>query len=863
MAVFDFFANMEDSRLKPRLLKSLITDRLPTNENEKEPFTAPYELAAVVSTIKTHSLLSESLPEPCDPKLVETWKSAVDAWIEHLLSLISSKMPDKCWAGICLLGVTCQECSLDRFLASYSVWFQKLFAQIQLPSDSHFVKIASCASLSDLFTRLGGFSTVKKDGTSQASQLIQPILKLLTEEVSETMWEGAVDLLCTLMTFFPSSVHRYYDNAEAVIVSKILSGKYNSGMSKKFAEVLALLPKARGDEDSWTLLMQKILISINMHLNDAFQGLEEETKSTEVVRLLVPPGKDPPPPLGGQSVLEEVSAQATKWFDQWLMLRVSTLMQCCCIMLTSPYTVQVTVPVRLLLALVGRVLSVDGSLGQALQPFMTVMQQELICSELPVLHLGSLDILIAVIKGVRSQLLPHVADVVRLLKEYFGRCTLPSLRIRVYSIMQVLLISMGVGIALYVAEAIIANAFADLNFISQGSGLAYSNAYSSIVMSQPLKQPSNKKRKLASGSPAEQQNVVEVDNPNNKRTTPLSVQIAALQALEALLTVGGAVRSEGWRSDVDLLLITVATHACNGGWSNKEKNCILSEESTSTRADFQLAALRALLASLLSPTCVRPRYLSRGLELFRLGRQETGTRLAEFCAHALLALEVLIHPRALPLSDFSSGNRSMVDEGFNHRFPFPSSQSPNIHFPRGMPSTADDLDPEDELYDSWLGNGEEGATHIGDEQNKNSNEESLMNEMVPDVKVPYVANCSGDASSGDPVPPVEQAQGPIGSPFVELVGSRDKNMAESEQLNVSASGVGISSGVTLLPSDSAANMMPSEKDVNSADPTDFRKCPLVSGGVSPSTGKGKGLTLSSDSDLDSLPDIVDGDPDSD
>lgn len=72
------------------------------------------------------------------------------------------------------------------------------------------------------------------------------------------------------------------------------------------------------------------------------------------------------------------------------------------------------------------------------------------------------------------------------------------------------------------------------------------------------------------------------------------------------------------------------------------------------------------------------------------------------------------------------------------------------------------------------------TTHIGDEQNKNSNEESFMNEMVPDVEVPYVANCSGDASSGDPVPPVEQAQGPTGSPFVELVGSRDKTMAESE-----------------------------------------------------------------------------------
>ncbi|RWR72605.1 proline-, glutamic acid- and leucine-rich protein 1-like protein isoform X2 [Cinnamomum micranthum f. kanehirae] len=562
-----------------------------------------------------------------------------------------------------------------------------------------------------------------------------------------------------------------------------------------------------------------------MHLNDGFQGLEEETKSTEVVRLLVPPGKDPPPPLGGQSESGEVSAQATKWFDQWLMLRVSTLMQCCCIMLTSPYPVQVTVPVRPLLALVGRVLSVDGSLSQALQPFMTVLQQELICSELPVLHLGSLDILTAVIKGVRSQLLPHAADVIRLLKEYFGRCTLPSLRIRVYSIMQILLISMGVGIALYVAEAIIANSFADLNFTSQGSDLAYSNAHSSRVMSEQLKQPSHKKRKLVSGSPAEQQNVVEVGILNNKRTTPLSVQIAALQALEALLTVGGAMRSECWRSDVDLLVITIATHACNGGWSSKEKNCILSEESTSTRADFQLAALRALLASLLSPACVRPPYLSQGLGLFRQGRQETGTRLAEFCAHALLALEVLIHPRALPLSDVPSGNRNMAGEGFNHRFPFSSSQNPNLHFSGGMPSEYD-LEPEDDLYDSWLGNGEEGATHIGNDQTGNANEEPLMNEISPDVEVPSAANLSGDASVGDLVPPVEEARGPTSSSFVELVGSRDKIITESEHLNVSTSGVGISSDV-ILPSASAANKMPSEKDVvNSADTTDSQNVHL-------------------------------------
>ena len=44
---------------------------------------------------------------------------------------------------------------------------------------------------------------------------------------------------------------------------------------QKFAHCLSLLPKVRGDEGSWSLLMQKILISIHVLLNDTFEGLEE------------------------------------------------------------------------------------------------------------------------------------------------------------------------------------------------------------------------------------------------------------------------------------------------------------------------------------------------------------------------------------------------------------------------------------------------------------------------------------------------------------------------------------------------------------------------------------------------------------
>ena len=59
------------------------------------------------------------------------------------------------------------------------------------------------------------------------------------------------------------------------------------------------------------------------------------------MRLLVPPGKEPRPPLGGQSVSGESSEQATTILHELLVPRVSALIHCCCMMLTIPYPIQV------------------------------------------------------------------------------------------------------------------------------------------------------------------------------------------------------------------------------------------------------------------------------------------------------------------------------------------------------------------------------------------------------------------------------------------------------------------------------------------------------------------------------------------
>lgn len=47
---------------------------------------------------------------------------------------------------------------------------------------------------------------------------------------------------------------------------------------QKLSCCLASLPKSRGDEDSWSLMMQKVLLSLSSLLNSTLEGLEEGIK---------------------------------------------------------------------------------------------------------------------------------------------------------------------------------------------------------------------------------------------------------------------------------------------------------------------------------------------------------------------------------------------------------------------------------------------------------------------------------------------------------------------------------------------------------------------------------------------------------
>ncbi|KAE8708996.1 Detected protein of unknown function [Hibiscus syriacus] len=859
MAKLDQFENMYDVGSKPPMLRNLIRHYLPAANHPRDLNTSCFELPKLVSVLQTHRLLSESDSHSVDPKLINAWKSAVDDWLGCLLSLLSSDMSDKCWVGICLLGVTCQECSNQRFLTSYSVWLDNLLSHIQPPSDSQLVKIASCTSLSDLLTRLARFFEVKKDANSLAGKLIQPVLKLLNEDNVEAVWEGAASLLYTLITFFPASIHHSYDKVEAAIASKILSGKFSTITLKKLGYCLALLPKSKGDKDSWSLMMQKILISINDHLNEAFQGVEEEAKYDEARRLLVTPGKDLPSPLGGHTSLEGGSYNRTS-SERLPTATISTLMFCCCKMLTSSYPVQVSAPVRSILALVERLLRVDGSLPPTMLPFMTSLQRELMCSELPVLHAYSLELLIAVIKGMRRQLLPHSAYVVRVVTRYFKICALPELRIKLYSVIRMLLLSMGVGMAIYLAPDVIDNAFSDLNSPA-GEDFEISPANTGPA----LLQPSNRKRKhgTKTGSMEKQGASPKVGESNTHQTTPITVKIAAVDSLELLLTVGAASKSDSWRSSIDSLLLRTAINSCKRGWGNVENNVFLPHEPASVWADFQLSSLRALLASFLAPARVRPPYLSQGLELFRRGKQEAGTTLAQFCGYALFSLEVLIHPRALPLDDFHPAYHNPTD-GASNRFPentYSGSQKQNSLFLSAAQRTEEGAikSHDDDLYNKWLENENNAFKDMRD--TSRPNDSSLANVLEVSEQEPAAANADLHMRGEDEIvvqprrleEPIPKSQ--------EIVSANADTSRPAVGTNLE--GGQIESKKVLSASDRLNDI--DHDMLSGVDKANFDTVGRKTSSTLPNVEKGSSSMthLESESSMDSFPNIVDADPDTD
>uniref|UniRef100_A0A0E0PXI2 Pre-rRNA-processing protein RIX1 N-terminal domain-containing protein n=1 Tax=Oryza rufipogon TaxID=4529 RepID=A0A0E0PXI2_ORYRU len=381
---------MHDLRLRPRLLRRVLAECLPLPDPaaDLQPTRSPADLARALSAVREQGLLA--VEGAADPGLLEEWSAAVDAWVDRLVALLASDREHSCWVGTSFLGLTFEECSEDRFANSYSFWFEKIMKKIKVPS-----------------------SNKMDEATLLAQKVVQPLLRLLDKDGSVA--EKATDLLGLIMKLFPSSVYRHFN--------------------KKLASTLALLPCVRVSHNSLSLMIQKILIVVNNLLN-GYTGFE--------LMPLISPGSKPPPLSGGQTTYGDWNFHSAKKFCTFAVPTISALIHCCSMMLTTSYPIQVNIPVPAVVTFIQRVLLTDVTFHKSSLVQQDTPSCHLSFSEILELHSSFLDFLGAIIKGMRSSLLPHAGSVVTLITEYFKGAKLPAVRRKLYTIVRLLMSSMGV-----------------------------------------------------------------------------------------------------------------------------------------------------------------------------------------------------------------------------------------------------------------------------------------------------------------------------------------------------------------------------------------------------------------------------------
>uniref|UniRef100_A0A0D9WQE4 Pre-rRNA-processing protein RIX1 N-terminal domain-containing protein n=1 Tax=Leersia perrieri TaxID=77586 RepID=A0A0D9WQE4_9ORYZ len=384
------------------------------------------------------------------------------------------------------------------------------------------------------------------------SDWFKKILKKLKAPSSNKM-EKAADLLGLIMKLFPSSVYRHFN--------------------KKLASTLALLPCVRVSHDSLSLMIQKILVVVNNLLNDTFGGLDEGIifgfTGHEIMIPLISPGSKPPPQLGGQATCGDQNFHSAKKFCTFTVPTISAL---------------VNIPVPALVTFIQRVLLADVTSHKSLLQSDDRLHQELIVSEILVLHSNFLDLLGAIIKGMCSSLLPHAGSIVTLVTEYFKRAKLPALRRKIYAIVRLLLSSMGVGMGMHLLQVVVCNISADLDDNSESS-LFISSTDSIGEIDQPSSERSTSNNQAFHG----QSSTAGFPQPTciRKPMPSFCVKIAALETFEELLNVFDPKIPIKRAAHVDVQLMSVASESkvFDSGRSNHLHSVVCKDRATENLGD--------------------------------------------------------------------------------------------------------------------------------------------------------------------------------------------------------------------------------------------------------------------------------------
>ncbi|KAK9809218.1 hypothetical protein WJX72_011546 [[Myrmecia] bisecta] len=537
--------------------------------------------------------------------------------------------------GSTLLQTTMHESSTQTFIEHYSTWFARLLALVKgQPSASLLQSLWT--ALATLFGKVGqllAVAGVRREGSGMVAKLLPTLLPLLEHPGGGAADVAMAHALHAALIALPSACRAHLKPLEQYASQAVLADTGSTELQRVAAACLAALPGVTGDAASWSAMVQRLLVTLHDTLDTAFMGMDDAGLRGAARAALDPGAISLAGPASAAALLgasQHTTAAALK--------RLAGLLDCLERLMTQGYPVAVPLPSNGILLLLTRILSMDDSTGR--QPPSASAYLEL-CGQLPELHATALELLITLLRAGRGALTPLFASMCRLMGDLMRR-------IAAGGTASFTTIAWTVRQGVYKTAAELerqAHAGAGSRLAAEALAAAVLELYGpqqtrSTGGGEPGPRKRQKKAKareegldgLATGQMvASAGAAVQVPSFIGWQRE-LAVQQASLGLLEVILKVTGSSLPGPQRVQLDSVVVHVANTAVQKLGQEPE-----SGGREGPVAELQLAAYRALLASVVAPSAHRPPFLPQALALFRQGLHASSPALAQLCRQALIS----------------------------------------------------------------------------------------------------------------------------------------------------------------------------------------------------------------------------------
>ena len=345
----------------------------------------------------------------------ELWQR-LEAIAKKACKLSTTNVPsDCCRFSLELLRIYALYCNSEYFASSLVDWSSSGLGILKSNPEGEEWKGAKEEAwnlISAIFSRAWGLlhvKSIKRDGAGIATK-VGTLFKQRFERKPDEAGVPALLALKSCLVAFPSSLKNVEGAVKGILASVVL---YRSSDRHVACETFAMLPRIRGETDAWSRYAQEMVKTMHSVLDDVLAGIEREN-SMEIYHNSLDPNV---PMLVDESREKESQKKLQVQIFSDYFEKIQGAQMVLMNMMTLSYAFPVALPIRVLIQLAERLLSVDiVALSHVERSGRTSGQKSQLCTRLADIQVSALIVMERVLVASGTSFVAHVPSYARIIK---------------------------------------------------------------------------------------------------------------------------------------------------------------------------------------------------------------------------------------------------------------------------------------------------------------------------------------------------------------------------------------------------------------------------------------------------------------